>query len=173
MPFPLALKEKGPRSTSIVHGRNATRRTAQALGLGSGGGFPPEGDVLIAGCQAVQAAPDVLVVVIDLLLVEQSLGVEGAQRLPQLQQLLSAVLPVAPLVADVLREAEPCAEGKLTPRLSRATERSASGGPLHLSLGVVSNPHGSAIPLRDGVCGHGGRGWTWWPQRPYPTLIVL
>lgn len=64
-------------------------------------------NILVAGRQVVETGLDVLVVIIYLLLVKQGLGVEALQGLSQLQELLSAVLPVPPLVADVLEETKP------------------------------------------------------------------
>lgn len=71
------------------------------------GFFFLEGSVLVAGCQVVKAGLDVLVVVINLFLIKQGLGVEALQGLSQLQELPFAVLPVTPLVADVLRKTKP------------------------------------------------------------------
>lgn len=61
-------------------------------------------NVLVAGSQVVEAGLDVLVVIINLLLVKQGLGVEALQGLSQLQELPFALLPVTPLVANVLEE---------------------------------------------------------------------
>ena len=55
------------------------------------------------GRQVVQASLDVLVVVVDLLLKERSLGAETLERCAQAHHFLFPSLPIQPLVAYILR----------------------------------------------------------------------